>query len=286
MEILVSIWCAVYNHENFLRETLNSFVSQKTSFCFEIIVHDDASTDASRIIIEEYSEKYPDLFICIFQSENQYNKTTLIPFFWEKTHGKYIALCDGDDYWMDPLKLQKQVDFLEQNHEYSILATGTRVIAENANQLSVYSRDQKDFFFEDLIRENILGHSTCSVVFRSNCLRSNKIETLSNAPFGDWSLWLICLSRGKGYFMPEVTACYRQHSNGIWSSLNKETKVKKILQMYDYMIKNYPERRKEILSNRNKYKSKALKGNKDKIFLQSKKIWNKIRHIINKIVSK
>ena len=106
--IKVSICCVTYNHENFLRQCLDGFVMQKTNFQFEILVHEDASTDGTEEIVKLYEEKYPNLFRCVYQSENQFLKqNTLVNILFKMAKGKYIALCEGDDYWTDPYKLQK-----------------------------------------------------------------------------------------------------------------------------------------------------------------------------------
>ena len=119
---LVSIRCTVYNHEPFLRQCLDGFVMQETSFPFEAIVHDDASTDGSAAIIREYAEKYPDIIKPIYETENQHSKRdgSIGRIMDAAIHpsAKYIALCEGDDYWTDPHKLQIQVDFLESHPDY------------------------------------------------------------------------------------------------------------------------------------------------------------------------
>lgn len=118
--IKVTIICITYNHEKYIGKTLESFVRQKTDFKYEIIVHDDASTDGTAEIIRDYEKAYPDLFKCIYQSENQYSKNIDIFnwFIYKHVHGKYIALCEGDDYWCDYNKLQYQYDILEKNLNY------------------------------------------------------------------------------------------------------------------------------------------------------------------------
>lgn len=120
--IMVSIKCLVYNHEKFIRETLEGFIMQKTNFRFEAIVHDDASTDNTANIIREYAEKYPGIIKPIYEIENQYSKkdSSLSRIINEACTGKYIAMCEGDDYWTDPYKLQKQVDFLEGTIKYFV----------------------------------------------------------------------------------------------------------------------------------------------------------------------
>ena len=115
-DIKVSVCCTVYNHEKYLRKCLDGFVMQKTNFAFEVLINDDKSTDSSADIIREYYEKYPDIIVPVFQTENQYSKGVdiiddiLIPM----AKGKYIALCEGDDYWCDENKLLLQYDYMEQ----------------------------------------------------------------------------------------------------------------------------------------------------------------------------
>jgi glycosyltransferase involved in cell wall biosynthesis len=121
--IAVSICCLTYNHEGLIRDALKGFLMQETNFPFEIVIHDDASTDGTQAIIREYQAAYPDLIRPIFQTENQLSKTGVYPFWTElypAARGKYIAECDGDDYWTDPQKLQKQFDFLEANPDYAM----------------------------------------------------------------------------------------------------------------------------------------------------------------------
>ncbi len=120
---LVSICCITYNHAQFIRKCLDGFLMQQTDFPIEILIHDDCSTDGTTEIICEYEAKYPDLIFPLYEEENQYQqgKAAEIDFYnYRRARGKYIAYCEGDDYWTDPLKLQKQVDFMEANPEYSV----------------------------------------------------------------------------------------------------------------------------------------------------------------------
>ena len=121
---LVSICCLAYNHAPFIRKCLDGFLMQKTSFSIEILVHDDASTDGTDSIIREYAEKFPELIFPLYETENQFSKGKSavmdIEYNYSRARGKYIAYCEGDDYWTDPLKLQKQVDFMESHPEYSV----------------------------------------------------------------------------------------------------------------------------------------------------------------------
>lgn len=120
---LVSICCITYNHAQFIWKCLDAFLMQQTDFPIEILIHDDCSTDGTTEIIREYEAKYPDLIFPLYEEENQYQqgKAAEIDFYnYRRARGKYIAYCEGDDYWTDPLKLKKQVDFMEANSEYSV----------------------------------------------------------------------------------------------------------------------------------------------------------------------
>ena len=123
---LVSICCLAFNHEPYIRKCIEGFLMQKTCFSFEVLIHDDASTDKTAEIIREYEAKYPKIVKSIYQSENQYSKGIKVSQIYQfpRAKGKYIAICEGDDYWTDPLKLQKQVDFLEKNEDYGLVYTG------------------------------------------------------------------------------------------------------------------------------------------------------------------
>lgn len=117
---LVSVRCITYNHEPYIAQAIDGFLMQKTDFPFEVIIHDDASTDKTADIIREYERKYPLIIKPIYQTENQYSKRngSIAKAIDPKLKGKYIAFCEGDDYWIDPNKLQMQVDFLEKKLEH------------------------------------------------------------------------------------------------------------------------------------------------------------------------
>lgn len=121
-EIMVSIICNAYNHEPYIAQCLDGIVMQKTNFVFEVLVHDDASTDKTADIIRTYEKKYPHLIKPIYQTENQYYKGGFEQFQYPRVQGKYVAICEGDDYWTDPLKLQKQYNAMEAHPEIDMCA--------------------------------------------------------------------------------------------------------------------------------------------------------------------
>lgn len=131
--VMVSICCLTYNHAPYIRECLDGFLMQQVDFPIEIIIHDDASTDGTQDILREYQEKYPDLFHLILQTENQYSKgkNVVLDYIYPQIKGKYVASCEGDDYWIDPHKLQKQVGFLEAHPDYSVCCHCIKLYIQN-----------------------------------------------------------------------------------------------------------------------------------------------------------
>ncbi len=229
--IMVSIRCLVYNHEPFLRQCLDGFVMQKTTFPFEAIVHDDASTDGSADIIREYAAKYPDIIKPILQTENQFSKKKGIVnrVLDAHTRGKYAAICEGDDYWTDPLKLQKQVEFMEAHPEYSICYHKVQIVNSDTNEVKGEFPDwlpDKPATFElcHLEERNII--QTNSVLYRWRFHDECRGDLCYPGILpGDWLMHLLHAAKGKIYYMPEVMGAYRHHDGGIWSVARKDDTV-------------------------------------------------------------
>lgn len=223
----VSIICTAYNQEKYIRNTLDGFLMQKTDFQYEIIVHDDASTDGTAAVIMEYANQYPDIIIPICQTENQYSQG--VPFIFEhiipKTNGKYIAYCEGDDYWFEPLKLQWQYDFMESHSDY--IACGHNVVMiEDDNSLMtkdspLYSRyfeiytdmEEHDYTLAEVERNHMYGH-TCSRMYRNfwDDLPRDFMELYKscNSVNEDLKLSLLCYCMGKVRCMPGKYAYHRK----------------------------------------------------------------------------
>ncbi|MEG1556452.1 MAG: glycosyltransferase [Bacteroidales bacterium] len=222
---LVSIICTAYNHEPYIRQCLEGFAMQKTNFPIEVLISDDASTDKTADIIREYEAKYPEMFVTFYHKENLYSQG--IGFFSEElcsnAQGKYIALCEGDDYWTDPLKLQKQVNFMEKNQEFSICFHPVKVIFNYHNRKSyIYPSSSQRFFksilsADDLIWRNFI--QTNSVLYRSR-YDEKGISILKNIPLsmlpGDYYIHLLFAKYGKIGFINDVMAVYRRHDGGLW----------------------------------------------------------------------
>ena len=221
---LVSICSITYNHAPYIRQCLDGFLMQKTKFRYEIIIHDDASTDGTTEIIKEYAEKHPDLITPIFQKENQYSKGIrgMFPrFCFPHAKGKYIALCEGDDYWTDPLKLQKQVDFLESHPDYVMCSSKYQILEENIAKITSSWYDEKcqdvAYSLDTLIHGGWYFHPL-TVVFRSSELN---LQEYIRYPYGMVAVMFFhILKKGNGMMLPEEMAVYRIHEGGVWSGIN------------------------------------------------------------------
>lgn len=217
--LLVSIRCMVYNHGPYLRQCLDGFVKQQTSFRFEAIVHDDASTDDSASIIREYAEKYPEIIKPLYEEKNLYSvdKHELHRKMDEACIGKYVATCEGDDYWIDPLKLQKQVDFMESHPDCSMCITAYyNKYGEELVERRVYNEDVEICSMEDIIRQNGSFFSTASIVYRRECFTEYP-EWTKNAPVGDIPMLLVLAARGNVAYINEIMNVYRRNSTNSWS---------------------------------------------------------------------
>ncbi len=217
-EIVVSIICITYNHEKYIRDALEGFVKQKTHFRYEIIVHDDCSTDATRSVIEEYYLKYPELIVPVFEKENLYSQgIKILSLLKEYIRGKYVAFCEGDDYWCDEKKLQKQVDFLENHSNYSACAHSNYVVNCIDGTKTVFHPVNKDIdlTFEDISLWHKDFFHTSSVVFRKEYYDKPSEFSLSFASDYPYALWLI--TKGKIRFFKECMSVYRANADGSYS---------------------------------------------------------------------
>lgn len=231
---VVSIICTSYNHEEYIGDALDSFVMQKTTFPFEIIVHDDASTDKTASIIREYESKHPELFVALYQTENQYSKGNgdVSKIVFSAAQGKYIALCEGDDYWTDPYKLQKQVDFLEANPDYSMCFHNAEIIDEGT-QLSegLFIGPQKQQYVQLNSSREVLPYEimidwivpTASCLFRTGLIDYKKLNS-NNFVFGDIALFLSLAAKGKVFYLNEIISIYRKSLRGARFSNDGEYK--------------------------------------------------------------
>lgn len=233
-QVKVSIVCTAYNHEKYIRRTLDGFVMQKTDFAYEAIVHDDASTDGTAAIIREYAQKYPNIIKPIFQSVNQYSRNVSITKDIIKpiAKGKYIAHCEGDDYWTDPQKLQKQVDFLDNHPEYSGTAHNCIIVDQEDNPIeSIYPMYRRyrshRYTLKRFSRDVVYPGQTATLVYRKSAdlFESKEQEVAFNAiriGFVDKRIMLKLLTMGDIYCFEEPMSAYRivTSSGDSWSAAN------------------------------------------------------------------
>ena len=225
----VIIRCLVYNHEPYLRDCLEGFVMQQTNFPFKAVVHDDCSTDNSAAIIREYAEKYPHIIEPIYEPENQYSKrdgslrrvmdaATL-------NRSPYLAFCEGDDYWIDPCKLQKQVDYLDEYKECSMTCTNAEVEIPHLCKLTAHQLNEMHWpkplqegylKLEDIILKGGSYIHTCSILCRSNIIEELH-KNLPILPFGDYPIQIFSRLKGKVYFFNSKMCVYRYCCKNSWT---------------------------------------------------------------------
>lgn len=239
--IVVSISCITYNHAPFIRQCLDGFMMQKTDFAFEVLIHDDASTDGTTEIIKEYEARYPDVIKPIYEEENQWVKGRRgsAVFNFPRARGKYIALCEGDDYWTDPLKLQKQVDFLEKNPEYVMCSHRFKQLDYETGELKNdwYGQLENDirYTLDTIVSFKEWYTQPLSVLYRREAL---KIDILLRHTYSrDIVLFYHLLKEGSGMMFNDVMGVYRKHSSGIWTSssfaMQRTSDIKACLSIYD-----------------------------------------------------
>ena len=242
--IKVSIVCLAYNHEKYIRQTLDGFLMQKVNFNYEILIHDDASTDNTADIIREYQSKFPNIVKPIFQTENQHSKRVKIShtFVYPKARGKYIALCEGDDFWIDEDKLQKQVDFLENNPKYSCCTHAYNLLDMRVNETKpVFSFPcSKTVTTEEAIEGDGSLFATNSIVAHAD-LVTNPPDFRKNFCVGDYPLIIHMAFAGKIYYMNEVMSTYRYMVPGSWTHRNIGTDIEKLRKHTERIISDINE---------------------------------------------
>lgn len=246
-QILVSVSTIVYNHERFLRQCIEGVLNQQTNFAFEYLIHDDCSTDGSADIIREYAAKYLDVIKPVFETENQYSKGGpwgSAVWNYPRAKGKYIALCEGDDYWTDPLKLQKQVDFLESHLEYSVCFCDYRNYNIYTNQYlePEYTRlmrecgdaEGMDLDIDTMFRRWVTMPLT--ILFRADALDFNLVHQYKY--YRDTHETYHLMLNGKCRLMNFVGAQRNMHEEGVASLIPTAKAIKTSLliaqELYDY----------------------------------------------------
>jgi len=224
MTPLVSVCMITYNHEDFIEEAILGIINQKTSFPFELVISDDASTDRTNEKILEVTKDLPEhITLKYFHQNPNLGMYPNFEFVLNQAEGKYIAICEGDDYWVDTEKLQKQVDFLEQNTNYNLVTAYVRQYSERDRKF-VEPQNLESFAFtykEMLIKNHC---ATCTTMIRNFISKENPLTLIPNLG-GDFQLWMRALGKkGKGMKMDQVLAVYRRHENSATGERNKKLK--------------------------------------------------------------
>ncbi|MFD0977929.1 glycosyltransferase [Salinimicrobium gaetbulicola] len=208
---MVSVFMLTYNQEEFISQAIDGVLSQKTSFKYQLVIGEDCSTDGTREICQKYAEAHPEKIKLILNDENiglgaNYVKT------YAACRGKYVAICDGDDYWTDPLKLQKQVDFLESNSDYDVIFTNNEnLYPAGKKHVRNISKIPGTSSFRELVFGNYIASVT--VLFRKRKLSAFLEDLIKDLPYGDWPTYLwVTKEGGKIHFLNDVTSVYRKDS--------------------------------------------------------------------------
>ncbi len=277
----VSIAMLTYNHEDYIKKAVESVLIQKTNFSIQLVIAEDCSTDRTREIVLNYQKKNPKKIKLILQHKNvgaAVNNQDLFA----NLDGNYIAALEGDDYWIDPLKLQKQVDFMEENPEFSVIFHQVQILEDNVLG-KIYPKENEVntvTTIEDLSVYNYIP--TLSVLYKNP---HNYPDYFIHSPMGDYPLHLYNAEKGKIKFIPEVMGIYRK-GVGIWSSQDSLKRTKNTIISLS-LIQNHYKTKKIVHNNITKLKNGYLyyyakvKNNNKGIFhfiteLQKNDLFNQI----------
>jgi glycosyltransferase involved in cell wall biosynthesis len=226
---VVSVCCATYNHLDYIEDALLGILAQATSYPFEIIIRDDASTDGTTDVLHRYAQRYPNIIRLVANPENQFKKGIRPMHVWPSlARGKYIALCEGDDFWTSPTKLQKQVELLERHPEAVMSVARTEFCQQHEDGLHHISTtaelENELLGFEEV--HNTYFHTSTYVVRSDVLSKVIRDYWTGHTLFGDTALRAILISLGPFVFLAEVVSVYRTTGGGIWSSLSKKKQLK------------------------------------------------------------
>lgn len=244
MTPLVSICVLTYNHEKYVAQMLNSMLAQKTDFPFEILIHDDASTDGTSAILKDYAKKYPDIVKPLFEEENQFSKSPIKNisgiYNFPRAQGKYIAMCEGDDYWTCDTKLKQQVEYMEAHPECTLCFHSANQINDGVMSKAMMRpyNESRVVSPEEIINKKS-GYPTASLMMRADLMKALP-EFYMQAPIGDIPMQLTMAAAGYGYYIDSPMCAYRYFTEGSWSRdmFTGEYKEKQ-LRYRDQMLKMY-----------------------------------------------
>ncbi len=256
-DVVVSVCCTAYNHEKYIAQAIESMVLQNTDFKYEILIHDDASSDNTQAIIKKFSDRYPDTIKPVYQKENQYSQGISVgQMTRERAVGKYIAMCEGDDYWTDKYKLQKQVEFLERNPECSLCTHATYIIDAKSDKKIGRVRPLKGDGFvstEQVIRGGGGIFATNSIMYPARYIH-NRPDFFNSTTVGDLPLFAYLALNGSVYYFDRYMSAYRQGVVGSWTKRNLVDRNATIEHFSDMM---------RLLEEINEYSNRQYSGDFD-----------------------
>ncbi|HEX6431463.1 MAG TPA: glycosyltransferase [Niastella sp.] len=231
----VSVCIPAYNQERYIRQCLEGVMMQQTNFSFDVIIGEDCSTDNTRSIVREFELRYPGIIKPIYHEKNVGPQRNAYEYCWPKLTGKYIAVCEGDDCWTDPYKLQKQVDFLEQNEDFVLCFHEVRTVDENNVVLrqEAINDDLIEYDWKSIFYKHI---ATLSVVFR-NCIPITH-EDFVHTTYGDIFLFTVLSRYGKVAELGFIGGNYRKHSAGMYGGRTMANKYKGTIETRKFMKKS------------------------------------------------
>lgn len=255
--IIVSVIMITYGHDKYIKQAIEGVLMQECNFEIELILSNDCSPDNTNKVVNEIIKNHPKSNI-IKYTEHKKNLGANNNFIWaiSQVNGKYIALCEGDDYWIDPLKLQKQVEFLENNNDFSICFHDVNLIKESIEMPNDIEYSKNIFDIYDLAEGNFMH--TCSVCYR-NIMHSELNYILKDLNVGDYIVHMLNARHGKIKYLKNSMANYRIHDGGSWSLKNEKFQLEKIDDYLNGLIKlDFDKRVKKILLNRIFWANKTL----------------------------
>ena len=257
----VSILCTSYNHEKYIADALNGFLMQETDFSYEIIVHDDASTDSTQSIIKKYCQDYPNRIVAILQNKNQYSQGRKITkdFLLPRARGKYIALCEGDDYWTDPHKLQIQYEYMERHPECMMCAHANRLITAEGLEKGVarYRNNDADITISDCLSLASTPVQTATYFIRKS-LYLNLSEAYFLCPVGDYSLCVEAAMIYPIHYVDKTMSAYRVLTPESWTYRMRNSLQLRV-QLYQKYTRYYKALLRVIPEQEQLIKQKLLK---------------------------
>lgn len=235
----VAVYIITYNHGLYIGQAIDSVLMQQAGFSYKIFIGEDCSTDHTRLVCKEYARKYPNKIELVLHEQNIGAKANAQSIYKKcfESGAKYVAMLEGDDYWIDSYKLQRQVDFLEAHDEYSLIGSNAHELVDK-NLILCADPGPREITTEEIVQHGPLLH-TCTIMFRNNARSFN--NPLLASELGDWSLVFLYSLNGKIKRLKETTGVYRRHGGGIYAPLDIKKKYKENIAFQKLLMREYPQ---------------------------------------------